>query len=86
MYHMQVFDERTTGLHWQKHKQGAEHYRRLAAEGKQLRMPVAVAVGCDPAAIFSAVLPLPPAIDEMMFAGFLRAKAVEMVKCETCDL
>ena len=86
MYRMQVFDGQTTGMHWQKHKQGAEHYRRLAAEGKQTRMPVAVAIGSDPATIFSAILPLPPAIDEMMFAGFLRGKAVEMVKCETCDL
>lgn len=86
MYRMQVFDGQTTGMHWQKHKQGAEHYRRLAAEGKQTRMPVAVAIGSDPATIFSAILPLPPAIDEMMFAGFLRGKAVEMAKCETCDL
>src|SRR5579883_314993 len=86
MYRMQVFDERTTGMHWQKHKQGAEHYRQLAADGKEARMPVAVAIGCDPATIFSAILPLPPAIDEMMFAGFLRRKSVEMVKCETCDL
>ncbi len=86
MYRMQVFDGRTTGMHWQKHKQGAEHYRRLAAEGKQMRMPVAVAIGADPVTIFSAILPLPPAIDEMMFSGFLRGKPVEMVKCETCDL
>ncbi len=86
MYRMQVFDGQTTGMHWQKHKQGAEHYRRLAAEGKQKRMPVAVAIGADPITIFSAILPLPPAIDEMMFAGFLRSKAVEMIKCETCDL
>ncbi len=86
MYRMQVFDSRTTGMHWQKHKQGAEHYRRLVSEGKETRMPVAVAIGSDPATIFSAVLPLPPAIDEMLFAGFLRGKPVELVKCETCDL
>jgi len=86
MYRMQVFDGQTTGMHWQKHKQGADHYRRLAAEGNQTRMPVAVAIGADPATIFSAVLPLPPAVDEMLFAGFLRNKAVEMVKCETNDL
>lgn len=86
MYRMQVFDGQTTGMHWQKHKQGAEHYRRLAAEGKQKRMPVAVAIGADPITLFSAILPLPPSIDEMMFAGFLRGKPVEMVKCETCDL
>jgi 4-hydroxy-3-polyprenylbenzoate decarboxylase len=86
MYRMQVFDARTTGMHWQKHKQGADHYRRLTAEGKQTRMPVAVAIGSDPATLFSSILPLPPSIDEMLFSGFLRGKAVEMVKCETCDI
>ncbi len=86
MYRMQVYDERTTGMHWQTHKQGAEHYRRLQAEGKETRMPVAVAIGCNPATIYSAILPLPPDIDEMMIAGFLRSKPVEMVKCETSDI
>ncbi len=86
MYRMQVFDGQTTGMHWQKHKQGAEHYRRLAAEGKTTRMPVAVAIGSDPVTMYSAILPLPPAIDEMLFAGFLRGKPVEMVKCETSDI
>jgi 4-hydroxy-3-polyprenylbenzoate decarboxylase len=86
MYRMQIFDGQTTGMHWQKQKQGAEHYRRLVAERKQTRMPVAVSIGCDPATLYTAILPLPPAIDEMLFAGFLRGKAVEMVKCETCEL
>lgn len=86
MYRMQVFDGHTTGMHWQKHKQGAEHYRRLVVEGKQTRMPVAVAIGADPVTMFSAILPLPPEIDEMLFAGFVRGKSVDMVKCETSDL
>ncbi len=86
MYRLQVYDERTTGMHWQTHKQGAEHYRRLLAEGKQTRMDVAVAIGSDPAAMYSAILPLPPDLDEMMIAGFLRSKPVEMVKCETSDI
>jgi len=86
MYRMQVFDGQTTAMHWQKHKQGAEHYRRLAAQESGGRMAVAVAIGSDPATLLSAILPLPPAVDEMMFAGFLRGKPVEMVKCETCDL
>ena len=85
-YRMQVFDERTTGMHWQTHKQGAEHYRRLSATGKSKKMDVAVAIGADPATMYSAILPLPPDIDEMMIAGFLRSKPVEMVKCETVDL
>ncbi len=81
-YRMQVYDARTTGMHWQTHKQGAEHYRR--AQGK--RMDVAVAIGADPATMYSAILPLPPDLDEMMIAGFLRSKPVEMVQCETVDL
>ena len=85
-YRMQVFDERTTGMHWQTHKQGAEHYRRLSQAGKVKKMEVAVAIGADPATMYSAILPLPPDIDEMMIAGFLRGKPVEMVKCETVDL
>ncbi len=86
MYRMQVFDGQTTGMHWQKHKQGAEHHRRFLAQAKNTRMPVAVAIGSDPVTMYAAVLPLPPAVDEMMFAGFIRGKAVEMVKCETCDV
>ncbi|HEY6989724.1 MAG TPA: UbiD family decarboxylase domain-containing protein, partial [Bryobacteraceae bacterium] len=86
MYRMQIFDDRTTGMHWQTHKQGAEHYRRRVAEGKSARMDVAVAIGADPATMYSAILPLPPDLDEMMISGFLRGKPVEMVKCETCDL
>src|ERR1700733_237858 len=86
MYRLQVFDERTTGMHWQTHKQGAEHYRRRLAEGKTARMDVAVAIGSDPATMYSAILPLPPDRDEMMIAGFLRGKPVEMVKCHTIDL
>jgi len=87
MYRMQVFDERTTGMHWQTHKQGAEHYRRrLKEQGKGTRMEVAVAIGADPVTMYSAILPLPPDLDEMMIAGFLRNQPVEMVKCQTVDL
>jgi 4-hydroxy-3-polyprenylbenzoate decarboxylase len=86
MYRMQVFDERTTGMHWQTHKQGAEHYRRMSKSGENKRMDLAVAIGSDPATMYSAILPLPPDLDEMMIAGFLRGSPVEMVKCETVDL
>src|SRR5580704_5139762 len=85
MYRMQIYDERTTGMHWQTHKQGAEHYRRMQNQGGK-RMDVAVAIGADPATMYSAIMPLPPDLDEMMIAGFLRQSPVEMVKCQTCDL
>jgi len=85
MYRMQIYDARTAGMHWQTHKQGAEHYRRNQQAGRP-RMDVAVAIGADPATMYSAILPLPPDLDEMMISGFLRQSPVEMVKCKTCDL
>lgn len=81
-YRMQVYDDRTTGMHWQIHKQGADHFRRAGTP----TMDVAVAIGADPATMFSGILPLPPDLDEMLIAGFLRQKPVEMVKCKTVDL
>ena len=86
MYRLQIYDDRTTGMHWQTHKQGAEHYRRRLAAGEEEHMEVAVAIGADPATMYSAILPLPPDLDEMLFAGFLRSKPVELVKCETVDI
>jgi len=86
MYRIQIYDERTTGMHWQTHKQGAEHHRRMKAAGKETKMEVAVAIGADPATMYSAILPLPPDLDEMMIAGFLRSSPVEMVKCKTVDI
>jgi 4-hydroxy-3-polyprenylbenzoate decarboxylase len=85
-YRLQIFDSTTTGMHWQTHKQGAEHYRRMQAAHTAKRMDIAVAIGADPATMYSAILPLPPDLDEMMIAGFLRGKPVEMVKCETSNL
>ena len=84
MYRLQVFDERTLGMHWQIHKHGAWHYREGEARGKPIE--VAVAIGCDPATVFSAIVPLPDDLDEMIFAGFVRKKPVEMVACRTVDL
>jgi 4-hydroxy-3-polyprenylbenzoate decarboxylase len=81
MYRLQVFDDRTLGMHWQTHKGGAEHQHRATS-----RMPVAVALGGDPAMIYAASAPLPPGIDEVVFAGWLRGSGVEMVRCRTNEL
>ncbi|GAW91886.1 menaquinone biosynthesis decarboxylase [Calderihabitans maritimus] len=84
MYRMQVYDGKTTGMHWHMHKHGAEHYRQH--QKKNRRMEVAVALGSDPAVIYAATAPLPKDVDEMFFAGFLRKEPVELVKCITVDL
>jgi 4-hydroxy-3-polyprenylbenzoate decarboxylase len=83
MYRMQVYDGKTTGMHWHIHKHGARDYKDSKANGK---IDVAVAIGADPVVVYSATAPLPDNIDEIMFAGFLRKKNVELVKCETVDL
>ena len=84
MYRMQVYDSRTTGMHWHIHKDGAKHYRNAERIGK--RLEVAVALGSDPATMYASTAPLPEGVDEMLFAGFLRQSPVELIKCETVDL
>lgn len=85
MYRLQVYDNQTTGMHWHIHHDGAENYRLNQALGKP-RVEVAVALGGDPAITYAATAPLPKEIDELIFAGFLRKKPVEIVKCKTVDL
>jgi 4-hydroxy-3-polyprenylbenzoate decarboxylase len=84
MYRMQVYDERSTGMHWQLQKVGARHGRRYYETGT--RMPVAVFLGGDPVFTFAATAPLPDGLDEFLLAGYLRKKSVDLVKCETNDL
>lgn len=81
MYRVQVYDAKTTGMHWQKHKQGRAHAVKWGR-----KIPVAIVVGADPAITYSATAPLPPILDEMVFAGFLRGRPVRMVKCRTIDV
>lgn len=84
MYRVQVLGKRELAMHWQRHKSGAAHWREMAARGEV--MPVVIALGGDPAAIYSGSAPLPPGIDEFLFAGFLRRSPVELTKAITCDL
>jgi 4-hydroxy-3-polyprenylbenzoate decarboxylase len=84
-YRLQVYDERTLGMHWQTHKGGAEHEREARRTGQE-RIPVAIALGGDPATMYAGTAPLPPGLDEIMLAGWLRGKGVEMVRCKTVDL
>ena len=85
MYRLQVHDEHTLGLHWQRHKGGREHQDEGVRRG-QKRLDVAIALGGDPASIYSASAPLPQGVDEMLFAGWLRGAGVEMAKCLTVGL
>jgi 4-hydroxy-3-polyprenylbenzoate decarboxylase len=84
MYRMQVFDGRTTGMHWQIQKGGGFHYAQAEKLGRPLEL--AVAIGTDPALLLATVAPLPENIDEAMFAGFLRGKRTQFVKGKSVSI
>lgn len=84
MYRMQVFDSRKAGMHWHRHKTGANHFEAWKKKGR--RMPVAVTLGGDPVYTYAATAPLPENIDEYILAGFLRRRRVRLVKCLTQDI
>ncbi len=84
MYRMQVFDKKTTGMHWHLHKGGAAHFEKYKKLGK--KMPIAVALGGDPVYTYAATAPLPDDVDEYILAGFLRKQKVELVRCLTQDV
>jgi 4-hydroxy-3-polyprenylbenzoate decarboxylase len=84
MYRMHVYDDTSTGMHWQTQKDGAIHADKARRLGKKLE--VAVVIGADPATVFSAVVPLPFGLDELLFSGFVRNAGVELAKCKTIDL
>ena len=85
MYRVQVYDARTAGMHWQTHKVGAHHYRMGGERGLE-RIDVAIALGGDPATIWTGSAPLPPDMSELIVSGFIRQEGVEMVKGKTVDL
>ncbi len=84
MYRVQVQGKRDLAMHWQRHKSGAAHWRAMAERGEV--MPVVIALGGDPTAMYSGSAPLPPGIDEFLFAGFIRRQPVELARAITCDL
>ncbi len=84
LYRIMQTGRNTVAMHWQRHKVGAAHWREMAERGE--RMPVVIAIGADPASMYSASAPLPPTVDEFLFAGFLRRKPVRLAKATTCDL
>lgn len=83
-YRIMITGTNTVAMHWQRHKVGAAHWREMAERGE--RMPVCIALGADPASMYSATAPLPPTVDEFLFAGFLRSTPVSLVKALDSDL
>src|SRR6185295_13320424 len=84
IYRMHLYDERTTGMHWQIGKGGGFHYHQ--AEKRNQPLEVAVAVGADPATLLASVAPLPEGVDELAFAGFLRGASTRLTRARTLSM
>ncbi|MFZ2912565.1 MAG: UbiD family decarboxylase, partial [Rectinemataceae bacterium] len=84
MYRMQVYDDRSCGMHWHLHKDGAHFFQKYRERGQ--RMPVAISLGSDPAVTYSSTAPLPEGVWEAMLAGFLRGKPCEVTKATLSDI
>src|SRR5262249_28124497 len=74
LYRLQLFDDASTGMHWQSMKGGRGHYWEAEQQGN--RLEVAVIIGADPILMMSSILPLPEDVDEIGFAGFLHGQSV----------
>jgi len=84
MYRAQLLEPKAAAMHWHVHHDGARHYRMYAA--RHQKMPVAIVFGAEPVLPYAATCPLPPDLSELLFAGFLQGRGIEMVPCKTIDL
>ncbi len=84
VYRAQVIARDKIILRWLPHRGGAAHHRGWARHGNA--MPVAIVLGCDPATLLSAALPLPETVSELSFAGALNNARPRLVPAKTVDL
>lgn len=84
MYRVQLFEPKLCAMHWHMHHDGARHFRMYKRRGQ--RMPIAIALGGESVLPYAATCPLPPSMSELLFAGFLNGKGIELVPCRTIDL
>ncbi|MBI1370122.1 MAG: menaquinone biosynthesis decarboxylase [Planctomycetes bacterium] len=86
MYRAQLLDRNKTAMHWHIHHDGARHWRAWKKLGRSGGMPCAIAFGGESVLPYAATAPLPPGISELLMAGFLNQRAIELVPCKTIDL
>ncbi len=84
LYRLQVLDKNRLAVHWQIHKHGNHHYWKAKKLGKKLE--VAVVLGGESPLPYVGSAPLPPEVDEYLFAGIIMERPVELTKGVTVDL
>ncbi|WP_126426732.1 UbiD family decarboxylase [Brevibacillus marinus] len=78
MYRIQIYDKRTTGMHWQIQKGGGFHH--YEAERRNQPLPVTLTIGGPPALIVAAIAPLPEKVPELIFASLLLGDKLPLVE------
>ncbi len=81
IYRQQVIGPNKVIMRWLAHRGGALDFRDHCLAHPGQPFPVAVVLGCDPATILGAVTPVPDNLSEYQFAGLLRGRKTELVKC-----
>ena len=81
VYRMQQASRRQAIMRWLENRGGAAHFRSWKKAGKD--MPIAIAIGSDPATIMGAVTPIPETLSEAQFSGLFRGKPTQLVKAKT---
>jgi 4-hydroxy-3-polyprenylbenzoate decarboxylase len=84
MYRVQLLGPKTAAMHIHPPHDGAANWRAWREAGRD--MPAAVVLGGEPSLPYAASAPCPPALDELMLAGFLQGGAIELAPCKTIDL
>ncbi len=84
MYRVQLLGKDRVAMHWHMHHDGARHWRSWKKRGEP--MPVAIAFGGESVLPYAATAPLPPGISELLMAGFLNGRGIELVRGKTVPL
>jgi 4-hydroxy-3-polyprenylbenzoate decarboxylase len=85
MYRAQLVDATHLAMHWHMHHDGAAHWRSFKAAGEP-RMPIALCLGGESVLPYAATAPLPPGISELLMAGFLNGRGIELVDAVSVPL
>jgi 4-hydroxybenzoate decarboxylase subunit C len=77
VYRLHVYDNRSTGMHWQIGKGGGFHYAEAEAAGRSLA--ATVFLGGPPALMLAAVAPLPENVPELLLASLIAGHKLDVV-------
>jgi len=83
MYRIHVYDETTTGIHWQIGKGGGFHHHLAEERGEPL--PVTLFIGGPPALMLSAIAPLPENVPELVLASLMLGERLPRVPAHPPD-